>query len=113
VYGGFEALLKVKGLKKLHINSFDEEAWQSRDALRAELGFGVLDHEVDESLKAYAALRKANPGLVIDGNDEALKTFEARLAPQGELIRNFVHNSSESDRLSQAVQAWKEMQAGK
>ena len=112
-WDSLEALVKLKGLKKLHINSFDEEAWRSRDALRAALPVWVQDHEVDDSLRAFAALRKANPGLVIDDDDEPLRTFEARLAPPGEVIRDFIGIPSESDIFRQAVQAWKEKQAGK
>lgn len=112
-WDSLEALVKLKGLKKLHIDSFDEEAWRSRDALRAALPVWVQDHQVDDSLRAFAALRKANPGLVIDDNDEALRTFEARLAPPGEVIRDFIGNPSESDSFRQAVQTWKDKQAGK
>ena len=113
VWEGWEAVVKLKGLKKLHIDDYNEEAWRSRDAMRGELPFGVLEHEIEDNLKAYNALRKTNPGLVIDDDDEPLRTFESRLAPQGELTRNLVHNSSDSDRYSRAVQAWKDKQAGK
>lgn len=51
--------------------------------------------------------RKANPRLVID-EDEALRTFEARLAPQTELLRNLGHDSFENDNRRQGVQPWKE-----
>jgi hypothetical protein len=112
-WDSLEALVKLKGLTKLHINSFDEEAWRSRDALRAALPDWVQDHEVGNSLRAFAALRKANPGLVIDDNDEPLRTFEARLAPLGEVIRDFIGIPSESDIFRQAVQAWKEKRAEK
>lgn len=113
VWEGWKAVVKLKGLKKLHLDFFDEEVWRSRDAMREALPFGVLEHEVDECLRAYIAMRKANPGLVIDDDDEPLRKFEARLAPQGELIRNFVPNAFHSERFSQAVQAWKEKRAGK
>jgi hypothetical protein len=79
--------------------------------LRAELSFGVLDDEVDSYLKAFAALRQASPNLLIDGDDEALRTFEARLAPKGEPI--LIRNWSQSDRFRPALQAWKDKKTGK
>jgi hypothetical protein len=104
---GWKSLAELKRLKKLHAAFFDEETWQSPDVLSEELHLSL--EEAQACSEAYAALRKANPGLVIDDDDEALNAFGDRFAQKGEHL----HNSSESDFFPQAIQVWRDKQAGK
>lgn len=105
---GLSALAELKGLKKLHIDSIDEEAWQSAYALSDALGLSI--EEAEACLRAHAALRNANPRLVIDiVDDEAISLFADLSAPKGESISAY----SQAEFHRQMVQAWKDKQAGK
>lgn len=103
--GLLNALVELKRLKKLHIEFFDPEAWQSANALRDE--FDLSLEEAEACLRAYAALRKANPRLVID--NEAISLFKDLSAPRGEPIPPY----PPAEFYRQMVKAWKDKQAGK
>lgn len=103
---GLKALVELKQLKKLHSGYFDESTWRSPDVLSKKLLLSL--EEAEACSKAYTALRKANPGLVIDDDDDALNAFGGHLAPKGEPI----YARSQSELLRQAVQTWKEKKAG-
>ena len=106
------ALAELKRLKKLHIYLFDEEAWLSADALSDKLHLSL--EEAESRLRTYAALRKANPRLVIDEDEEAIyddvpNTFDDHSAPRGESIPAY----SPAEFYARMVQDWKVKQAGK
>ena len=104
---GLKALAGLKRLKKLHVQFFDPEAWQSADALSGK--FDLSLEEAEACLRGYVALRTANPRLVIDGDDEAISLFKELSAPKGESIPAY----SQAEFHRQMVQAWKAKQAGK
>jgi hypothetical protein len=103
-WGGFEALLALKRLKKLHIMYFDEDWLKPSGAQRDEASRG--SEAFSEWLQALAALRKAKPGLAIDEHVEERDWSEQAMGPADP-------ETSVGAWAREAVQAWKEKQAGK
>jgi hypothetical protein len=106
---GFESLLKLKRLKRLHVEFFDAESWQSPDALRGEVQLHVPVDEIEGSVRALDALRKSNPGLVVDGDVESDFWDDERMTPKGDADPDRWMDAQARE----AVQAWKQKQAGK
>ena len=106
---GFESLLKHKRLKRLHVEFFDAESWQSPDALRREVQLHVPVDEIEGSVRALEALRKSNPGLVVDADVESDFWDDERMAPKGDADPDRWRDAQARE----AVQAWKQKQAGK
>jgi hypothetical protein len=106
---GFESLLKLKRLKRLHVEFFDAESWQSPDALRRKVQLQIPVDEIEGSVRALEALRKSNPGLVVDGDVESDLWDDERMTPKGDVDPDRWMDAFARE----AVQAWKEKQAGK
>ena len=102
---GLEPLQKFKNLKRLHIQGLDWNGLQP-DRLRDQLSWNLPHDQVDDWLKGVAALQKAKPGLVIDGD---LRAFDW---PAEEMPPNWEDPDSSFDAVArEAVQDWKEQQA--
>lgn len=103
---GIEALIQIKSLKRLHIEGIGADDLQS-DQLRDQLSRDLPEEEIDKWLRAIAALRKAKPELVIDGDlkafDWPVEQMPARwVKPDNSVAKTFAR---------EAVRIWKEQQA--
>ncbi|HXT60627.1 MAG TPA: hypothetical protein VN699_18445 [Pirellulales bacterium] len=105
--GGFEALLALKRLKKLHIAFFDQRWLESADAPDGEAS--KRPNDIADWLRGLTALRKANPGLAIDGDAEWREPPEEALAPRCETVGD----EAMADSVREAARVWKERQAAK
>jgi hypothetical protein len=105
---GLETLIALKGLKKLHILGFDQET------LPMPSGLGVVSNipedEREGFRRAMEALPKSKPGLVIDGDVDALEWPRERMVPS---MFDRIPENSIRGAAQQAVRTWKEKQAGK
>jgi hypothetical protein len=109
---GFEALVALKRLKRLHIADLYpgwlEPRWlESADVLDEEASKRQAD--VRDWLRGLAALRKAKPELAIGVDSEWGERPEERLAPKCETFGNEAFAAA----VREAVRVWKEQQAAK
>jgi hypothetical protein len=106
--GGFEALRKLKRLRKLHLAYLDDE-WPVSIHIRPGEPSDLLDGEIDDWLRGLGRLRKSNPELAVDGDVGSVFWGEESMTPQDE---DDFYRWMEG-RAREAVQQWKKTQAGK
>ena len=99
-----EPLKKFKNLKRLHIDGLGAEGLKS-EYLRHEL-WQLPDDQYDDCIRAFTALQKAKPGLVIDGNLKAFGWLAEQMPPNWE-----DPDSSFDTDIRGAVQRWREKRA--
>ena len=110
---GFGALLQLRRLNRLYLREFDPMPWLPSPEARLQSGFwqGLMqrENEIEDSVRALAALRKAKPRLSIDAY--SIRLFWDH-EPSTETIPDSWKFATRGSAL-RAIQAWDKQQASK